>query len=159
MTRTAERIVVSAVAWTTLLTAASRDRLHETGGILLGWRGDGDLYVSSVTEVPDREVHRASYRRRYWEAEGALRQALAELPPDSPVGYVGEWHTHPAPVGPSCSDRRELKRFSKASGGRIGMIVCAYSPGPDNWIPHGVTAVGGRLSRAAVETEEGGNDE
>jgi hypothetical protein len=150
--------VVSGGAWASAVAAAGRDRLNETGGILLGWRIVGGLYVAHVVEVPDAQVHHASYRRRHREAQKALQQVLAELPSDTPVGYVGEWHTHPAPVGPSCSDRRELKRFSRSAGGPIGMIVWAFDPHSDGWSPHGVCASEGRQARAQVEIEEDAGD-
>lgn len=154
MTRGSERILVSSDGWASALKAAKRDPRHETGGILLGCRQPDGLYVAQVIEVPDNQAHHASYRRRHREAQTALGHVIEGLPVDTPLGYVGEWHTHPAPVGPSCTDRCELKRFSRRAGGQIGMIVLAHDPRTGHWTPCGLCALDGRLTQAQVQIEE-----
>lgn len=142
-------IVLQAKAWAQAQSAAGRDAPYETGGILLGWRVEGGVFVPAIVEVPDRHAGHSFYRRRHNAAEAVMQDVLATFPPESAVGYVGEWHVHPKPCGPSWLDRRELRRISKKAAGTVALVVCA----PDangTWMPHGACATRGRSQAAAV---------
>ena len=145
------RVVVEPSGWQTAITAASRQAGRETGGILLGWRHTEGVYVSQFIEIEDRHATRTGYLRRHAPATKQLEESIGELSDGSPIGYVGEWHTHPARVSPSRTDRSELKRISKNRHADIALIVAVYDPGVAEWVPLGLCARSGRVRLAVVE--------
>ena len=151
MRRRACRIVVEPSAWVAATTAAAHHPERETGGILVGWRHSADICVSEFIEVPDRHSTRSSYLRRHAAAAQCLQDTLGSLPEESPRGYVGEWHTLPAPQGPSRTDLSHLKQISRKCPARIALIVLAHDPATGVWEPHGVCGRSGRTHPAVVE--------
>lgn len=85
---------------------------RETGGLLLGWWEAGMPHVHSAVEVSDPDAGRTHWTRHEQAAAHALETALARSA-EPGLGYVGEWHSHPANVGPSSVDLRELRTISK----------------------------------------------
>ncbi|MFP5321568.1 MAG: Mov34/MPN/PAD-1 family protein, partial [Acidimicrobiia bacterium] len=134
-------IDVAEPAWAELVEHASVDPMRETGGILLGWRQPNGIHVEQALEISDRQAGHTWYRRRHAPAEAALAAVLEQVPKDSDLGYVGEWHTHPAPVGPSFCDRRELRRISGKTTHEVALLVVAYDRGTSTWVPVGLTAL------------------
>lgn len=145
------RIVVEPSGWQTATTIASQHEGRETGGILLGWRHTTGLYVSRFIEVADQYATRTGYLRRHALAASHLEELLGELPAGSPIGYVGEWHTHPQRARPSWTDRTELRRISKSRDADIALIVAVCDPGHVEWVPVGLCARSGRVRPAVVE--------
>jgi proteasome lid subunit RPN8/RPN11 len=132
--------------------AIAQQRLPlETGGILLGWRDVGCIHVAQFIEVWDPNAQHVTYERNHAAAQAALRAAKAELPLDSLLGYVGEWHTHPTLQPPSRQDRKELKAIGRMGAQPLAMIVLSSSG--ERWQPFAVAAAG-RTVRAAVSTDE-----
>jgi integrative and conjugative element protein (TIGR02256 family) len=144
-------LLVDRAAWDRAVAAARRSIGRETGGLLLGWRHATGVYITDVIEVADAAAHRTGYRRRHALAQPLLEQALDDLPDGSPVGYVGEWHTHPAHQGPSWVDRFELRRISRRSVGMIALLVYAFDAHTDDWLPAGLCATRGRITRTVVQ--------
>lgn len=107
----------------TMCTHATAALPKETGGILLGYRTDQGVQATVALHVPDRRAGAATYRRSYRLAARALADALAAEPPDSPVGYVGEWHSHPAPAGPSPIDLSVIADIAGASDDGVLLVV------------------------------------
>lgn len=137
-------------AWAEVVKRAGADPTRETGGILLGWRHPGGIHVEQALEVPDRQAGHTWYRRRHVPAESALAAALNQLPEESDLGYVGEWHSHPAPIGPSFTDRRELRRVSGNTRHEVALLVAAYDPASSTWVPFGLTGRRRRIRQAGV---------
>jgi proteasome lid subunit RPN8/RPN11 len=83
----------------------------ETGGLLLGWWNQQVPTIVFAIEVRDPHATRNCWTRD----EGRAREALAQARRrgHKHVGYVGDWHSHPANVGPSGADLRELRRVSR----------------------------------------------
>ena len=148
----ARQIVIGTSSWLEATTAASQTEL-ETGGILAGWRHGAGIYVSRFMEVPDSHATRASYLRRHTLATEHLENLIESLPEESPIGYVGEWHTHPGNHGPSWTDRNQLKRISKRLKADIALIVLIQNSDADKWKPSAICARSGRLHPAIVEIE------
>lgn len=144
-------IVVEPAGWQTITDAASEQSELETGGILLGWRHRSGIYVCDAMEVPDRKASRAQYVRLHSSASEFLGRFLDTLPAESPIGYVGEWHTHPAPQGPSRTDRRQLKRISQHLHDDIALIVAMHDPHSGMWGPQGLCARAGRARTAHID--------
>ncbi|MDW3217753.1 MAG: Mov34/MPN/PAD-1 family protein [Acidimicrobiales bacterium] len=145
-------------AWAEVAQCAGADPRRETGGILLGWRHPGGIHVERVLEIPDRQAGHTWYRRRHAPAEAALTAALDQLPEDCDLGYVGEWHSHPAPVGPSFCDRHELRRISGKTAREVALLVAALDPGMSTWVPFGLTAYRRRMREAVVDIAAQGQD-
>jgi integrative and conjugative element protein (TIGR02256 family) len=95
----------------------------EVGGILLGYREDNRIVVADVLTVqqPGASTHR--YVRDDVAANQQLRRWLSYREPDDPVGYVGEWHSHPAPVGPSRRDIASIRATARAAHDAIALLV------------------------------------
>lgn len=149
MAKRRRRILIDADAWQCAIE--SRCTTRESGGILLGCRHRDGVYVNQFIEVPAPEAHVTSYLRLHGSASDALDAVLETLPPHSPLGYVGEWHTHPAPVGPSSIDRRQARRISRRVVDEIALVVAAHSPDAGEWSAFGICALRGRTRLATVE--------
>lgn len=97
----------------------------EAGGILLGYR-DGQRTVVTHA-LPVRQAHSSfdRYIRDDLLANAALQSFLEARSPDDPVGYVGEWHSHPSSVGPSSIDRAAIHDTAIEGGTQIALVVFA----------------------------------
>lgn len=103
---------VHADAMTAIAAAAAAAHPRETGGILLGWWDDGRVAVRHAVEVPDPHATMNSWSRDELHAQDALDTALAEY--QHPwLGYVGDWHSHPAACGASGQDLASIRRASR----------------------------------------------
>lgn len=100
---------------------------HEIGGLLIGWVGRGVVYVDQALTIPPAATAPAGYVRVRERAADELLTALADEPADSPRGYVGEWHSHPANVGPSGTDIRSMRSIAAESTTPVVLIVARYS--------------------------------
>jgi integrative and conjugative element protein (TIGR02256 family) len=134
------------------VTAADHAHPDETGGILLGWRGRDAVVIVGALEVPDIGASPHRYRRHHAVAQAALTAALAEQPDDSPLGYIGEWHVHPAHHSPSWQDRREIAAVSRLTLAAVGMVVIAGGPG--TWELYALNGSAGRVVTASIVHEE-----
>ncbi|MFB8125942.1 Mov34/MPN/PAD-1 family protein [Streptomyces bacillaris] len=91
--------------------AAAAAEGTETGGLLLGWWDAGTIVARHAVEVIDPEATPVSWTRDEGRAQQALDEALADL--NHPwLGYIGDWHTHPASCGPSGKDEHSIRRAS-----------------------------------------------
>lgn len=125
----------------------------ETGGILLGSRDANHIHVERLIEVGDANAQHATYERNHAAAQAALKVAKAELPPDSLLGYVGEWHTHPVQQAPSRQDHKELKAIGRMTAQPVAMIVLATS-GVGRCQPYALTASGRTVRASHLEKED-----
>ncbi|MDI5975478.1 Mov34/MPN/PAD-1 family protein [Amycolatopsis magusensis] len=93
--------------------AKAADAAHpcETGGLLLGWWDGGRIVVRHAIEVPDPEATPTSWVRVENTAQAALDEAL-DRHPHPWLGYVGDWHSHPAACGASSQDITSIQRAS-----------------------------------------------
>lgn len=95
-----------------IAAAAAASEEIETGGLLLGWWDAEYIVARHAIEVPDPEATRTRWTRDETRAQHALDEALASL--DHPwLGYIGDWHTHPANSGPSSQDEHSIRRASR----------------------------------------------
>ena len=73
-------------------------------------------------------------------AQRVLERQLESTSPH--LGYVGEWHSHPAPAGASGQDVREIAAISKLSANPIALLVLRRDA-RDRWGLHAWIATGG----------------
>jgi len=85
----------------------------ETGGLLLGWWEEGVVVVRYAIEVLDQAATSSGWTRSEVQSQAALDSAL-DLHQHPWLGYIGDWHTHPAPCGPSDQDERSIRRASRS---------------------------------------------
>ncbi len=94
-----------------ILELSRRERPHETGGALVGFISpDGVVITHATGPGPGAERERATFRRDGESTQDAVNRIFDETGGNS--DYVGEWHSHPAPMGPSAMDRRAMRRIS-----------------------------------------------
>lgn len=109
-------------AMTTINTASEGSAPNETGGLLLGWWEDGTIVIADAVEVVDTAASGTSWIRRETLAQTTLNRFLANRQNDR-LGYVGDWHSHPAPVGASGTDLTSLSRASLQYERPLAMVV------------------------------------
>jgi proteasome lid subunit RPN8/RPN11 len=143
------RVHVARTAIDTAHALAFQALPRETGGILLGHRVEGDVLVQRFLEIRDARAGPAEYRRQHAPAEKALARALANERDDPLLGYVGEWHSHPAAERSSRRDLRELRLTAQGTPHPIALIVLSRR-GEDSWQFDTWIARGPRHSRAQV---------
>lgn len=131
------------------LRCARRAAPRETGGLLLGYSLDDTIHVVDIAEVPDQTATRTSYVRPQALGQDSLDEALKNEP-DARVGYMGDWHSHPAAVGPSSQDIRQLRSFARETGRPIALMV-VYPMDSDQPIRVRVSRGGLRTKEAVVE--------
>jgi integrative and conjugative element protein (TIGR02256 family) len=118
--KVAVRVHDAAVA--VIQEAAERAAPTETGGILLGWWEDGMIMIDGAVEVVDQSATGTSWTRRQTEAQHLLDSATSNSD-NTNLGYVGDWHCHPALVGASSTDLHSLARSSAQYEKPLALIV------------------------------------
>lgn len=106
------RVVVSHCAALFAMSNSDAHAPNESGGMLIGYVEEGLLHLTHVTPPGPRAVHeRDLFVRDGDYSQLVLEAALAES--NGSHDYVGEWHSHPFPKGPSARDRVSMKRISE----------------------------------------------
>lgn len=138
--RLSPRLLVAADAWETVRDVSERALPREAGGILVGFRMASDVVVDRAVEVPDPDADRHGYVRRQAQAQRALDAVLDAEPRSSLLGWVGDFHSHPADHPPSSQDLRSLRRSARADGQVLAMLVAVHQEG--GWRPFGCISQG-----------------
>lgn len=106
------------------IAAETRKRLPaEAGGILLGYYENKNIVVTNALVVEGDSPSFTQYVRDDVKANALLRAFLDGRASDDPIGYVGEWHSHPAPRGPSRTDISAMHAIARASDRPIALLV------------------------------------
>lgn len=85
--------------------AASGSHPEEIGGILLGVYVNDRPWVTHSVQIESVEPRHNFYRL----PSGVRPRVVDELRKiDARLGYLGEWHSHPANVGPSLKDKLSM---------------------------------------------------
>lgn len=107
---TPERVFVAEGVLASLRRSAEESRPLETGGVLVGVLRDGEPWITSVVEVIDETRTSASFVIPYGVTPIAVAAAREQ---DDRVGYIGLWHSHPANVPASPTDKATLGRDAR----------------------------------------------
>lgn len=118
---------------------AECERVHpcETGGVLLGYYGDGTqepVITHSVGPGPDA-VHEPS---RFLPDQPYQLAEIARLYESTgrTLHYLGDWHSHPSGSGGlSALDRRTLRRIARCQAARVANPVMLVMAGDSAWEP------------------------
>lgn len=130
-------IFLTDAVWRTLRFAGTRALPRETGGLLLGHYSEVGPHVTEAHVVPDPRATRIRFRRDAVAAERILGSRICA--DDSGVlGYLGEWHTHPLPIGPSVTDVQACRRLALAGGHDVALLVVTM--GRRGWNGHALNA-------------------
>lgn len=125
---TVEHVVrVSSSALTSMQVAGGSALPYETGGILLGFRAAEGVVVTRALVVHDARSTGHDYLRDETQARAALATARTITPPV--VGYVGEWHTHPAAQPPSRMDIATLVEVASSHADVVVLLVLPFTTG------------------------------
>ncbi len=126
MTRRLVRVVVASDATDLIAERAEQTAPKETGGLLLGWWEDTTVIVGHAVEVPDPEATTNTWTRLEDAAQATLEAALRDL--GHPwLGYVGDWHSHPAMLDASSTDELSLCRASSQYAKPLALLI--HRPG------------------------------
>lgn len=123
MRRTPARIELRKDAHSVITSETAKRLPAEAGGILLGYREDADIIVTHAVAVDGKSASPNRYVRDDVKANELLHDFLNERASDDPTGYVGEWHSHPAPYGPSSTDITAMRATARSSDGPIALLV------------------------------------
>ena len=137
------RLLISEWARAQLVGFADASAPNETGGVLLGYLGDGDPWVTRVVEISMTSGRRSTYLI----PAGATRSLVEQLVQEDPrIGYVGDWHTHPQDQTASPTDRATLRllTFGRLLHRRRVMVIVRLATNGwivDAWRRRGVREV------------------
>lgn len=128
-----DALVLTAKAWESLTAAGKAALPREVGGLLLGHFDKEGPRVTDAVVVPDPRATRIRYRR---DAAAAARILDGRIDSDATglLGYLGEWHTHPLPLGPSGRDEYSILRLAEDGGHDVTLLVLAL--GTHGWTLH-----------------------
>jgi len=99
----------------------------ELGGVLVGWwEGHDTVVVHDFLIVPDHSAGWNHYDRVHKLADDLLVTYIRDAG-DPRLGYVGEWHSHPAPQPPSATDRSALSSIARQSQSPVALVVLAVT--------------------------------
>lgn len=126
-------LILTPGVWRSLTAAGKTALPREIGGLLLGhYTKDGPRVIEAPI-VPDPRATRIRHRRDA-AAAGRLLDARVRADTSGLLGYLGEWHTHPLPFGPSGTDEHSALRL--AADGRHDVALLVLALGAYGWIGH-----------------------
>ena len=98
----------------------------ETGGILAGVLVNGRPWVTHVKEIPSKTRNHSSYVLPAGETSRGVESLRGS---DYRVGYLGDWHSHPANIGASPLDIRTLKQSARNGDTRTPLLIVVRREG------------------------------
>jgi proteasome lid subunit RPN8/RPN11 len=126
-------ILISESAQATILAAAQSAYPNEAGGILVGVRGADRPWITHALEIPGATAGASHYVLPAGVTRPLVRCVRRV---DPRLGYMGEWHVHPADAGPSETDRSTLRRIAGKSHRPI-LVIARRAPDSyllDAWV-------------------------
>jgi proteasome lid subunit RPN8/RPN11 len=107
-----------------MTTTAASGHPDEGGGVLLGvLTADGRPWITKAVTVASSEATGNSY-----VLPGSARPRTVDRARkhDDRLGYLGDWHSHPADLGPSAEDSRTMRRLARTTpGGPNPVLIIA----------------------------------
>lgn len=109
-----------------LIRASASSHPMETGGILAGVLVNGRPWVTHVKEIPSKTRNHSSYVLPAGETSRGVESLRGS---DYRVGYLGDWHSHPANIGASPLDIRTLKQSARNGDTRTPLLIVVRREG------------------------------
>lgn len=97
----------------------------ETGGILIGVRARRNPWAVVAMEVRAGLAGPTSFLIPAGETRSKIDERRAE---DPRLGYIGDWHIHPADLGASSKDLRTLQRVAASTDQQATTVVARRRP-------------------------------
>jgi proteasome lid subunit RPN8/RPN11 len=98
-------------AQATIEKAAADGHPNEVGGVLIGVLTEVDRpWVTEAVVIPSARPSGTYFELPEGARPDAVDRARAR---DSRLGYLGDWHSHPADVGPSSLDRQTMRAVAE----------------------------------------------
>lgn len=119
MTKPAPRIFVVESVVPDLVHAAKINAPYECGGLLLGVRTPDGVWITQAVEINSGRRHRSRFTIARGETHPLVDRARQV---DERIGYVGDWHSHPANAGPSDRDFATLRDLVVGVMGRRRLL-------------------------------------
>lgn len=149
-------LTLKGVAWRALRLAGTHALPREVGGLLLGYYTETGPLVTEIRVVPDPRATRIRYRRDAVMAERILDSSV-RTDESGVLGYLGEWHTHPLPIGPSTTDVQASRQLAVAGGYDVALLVLVM--GTRGWTGHALNAdPAGNVETIKLHVEGPDND-
>lgn len=123
----------------------------ESGGVLLGYYEDHNMVITDALIIRSAKSTTNRYVRDDVEANRQLSEYLAERSNEDPVGYVGEWHSHPVPCQPSKTDLNAIRSTASQTTRPLALLICSWATDP---IFQAVVAAHEGRGRIAVDKAE-----
>ena len=114
------RVLISETAVQTILDSAAGAHPLEAGGLLVGVRAGPYPWITHALEVPSTDVSGIHYVFPAGITHSLIRHVRRV---DKRLGYLGEWHVHPADVGPSPTDVRTIATIADSAPNPILAIA------------------------------------
>lgn len=93
---------------------------YETGGLVLGPRSSESVWIARAIEIRPE----LPSTTRYAIPAGVTHSSVDAIRAcDVRIGYIGDWHTHPADAGPSLTDVSSLRANARRSGGAQRLVA------------------------------------
>lgn len=127
MTRPPTHIDLRVDAYETIASETAHHLPRETGGILLGYQENGTIVATHALVVEGQGTTTTRYVRDDVRANRLLKEFLEQRSEEDPAGYIGEWHSHPSPSGPSPVDHAAMRATVRVSSNPIALLVFAPS--------------------------------
>jgi proteasome lid subunit RPN8/RPN11 len=114
--------LLAETAHTLILRAAELAEPFEAGGLLLGVHQGKRLWVTHALIVPSGRTSPSHY-----ELPAGVTRTLVTCARlvDARLGYVGEWHSHPANQRPSQTDANTIMSLDPSPDGRSPLLLLA----------------------------------
>lgn len=127
------RIWLSEPAHEQILAAAHEHHPDEIGGVLIGVENGRRPWVTRAVTVPSRRATPVYYEIPAGARQRVVRRSRRD---DPRVGYLGDWHSHPADIGPSDKDRETMAELAAArdSGSPRPVLLLARRRGGEYWL-------------------------
>jgi hypothetical protein len=107
---TTDRVFVAEHVIAMLKESAESSRPLETGGVVVGVLQGDEPWITHAVEVIDPRRTSSSFEIPRGVTPYAVETAQTQ---DPRVGLIGMWHSHPANVGASPTDKATLSRIAK----------------------------------------------
>ena len=146
-----DEVVLLADAISEMRQSAQEALPSEIGGILIGWRIERSIRVTTACTLGLGSGSGHSYVRPYDEAAAFVKALRDDAGTDNPLGYVGEWHSHPASCGASQRDKLSLVGLSAHLKEPIALVVLMNEG--NSWIPQGMTCSHKRFNTVRILEE------
>ena len=102
-----KNVIISEAVNTFIDSYSSEFLPNETGGILLGFNDQNNIYITHATKAGEKALHSPfRFMRDYYFSKRELDNIFIKT--EGKCDYIGEWHSHPTNNSISILDKFSL---------------------------------------------------